>query len=165
MKSRLIATVTAAALALTTAMASPVAAGDRDKKVLTLLLGAAAVGLLINEANKNKKRGAPPVTRTDDTYGYGNGYGYAYRDDDEHGKKWRERDRRRQAIIPSQCVYTLYATRGPRDVVSGRCLQDIGVARRLPQHCAFDVNTDWGRRTVYGMRCLQENGFRIARAH
>ncbi len=67
--SRLTTGLAAAALALTTALPTPAAAmSDKDRQLLTLLLGAAVVGAIIHDANKEKKKPAPPVARYDDRY-------------------------------------------------------------------------------------------------
>lgn len=156
--SRLTATLAAAGLALGTVLPAPAAAmDDKDRRLLTLLLGAAAVGVIINEANKNKKRPAPQVAhRYDDE---GNIY---YGDDHD----WRrDKHRWRHRTIPAECVFVLRGARGPRDVVSARCLSELGPRRELPAECAFEVDAGWGSRKVYGTRCLRENGYRIAEAH
>jgi hypothetical protein len=142
MKNRIIAAVTAIALTLTSAAATPAMAQDKGNDALKVLLGAAAIGLLISQANKNKRDDKPKVTRNTQ-YGHwqpNRNYGH---------------DKRR---IPAQCVFSV---RG-HDVVSSRCLQEYGVARNVPSGCAFVINTSWGKRTVYGSRCLRDRGYRIA---
>ena len=57
MKNRIIAAVTAIALTLTSAAATPAMAQDKGNDALKVLLGAAAIGLLISQANKNKRDG------------------------------------------------------------------------------------------------------------
>lgn len=153
--SRFTTGIAAAAVAFTTIAPLPAAAmDDKDRKVLTLLLGAAALGVILNNANKDRRKQAPQVTRHDDDYpDYGDGY-------------WRPgHDRRHFRTVPAQCVFTLRGTRGPRDVVSGRCLEEFGLRRELPAECAFDIDAGWGSRRVYGTRCLRENGYRVAEAH
>ena len=150
--SRLTTGLAAAALALTTALPTPAAAmSDKDRQLLTLLLGAAVVGAIIHDANKEKKKPARPVARYDDRYRFGD------------SRDWRhDRNRWRHRTVPAECVLSLRGTRGPRDVVSARCLSEAGIRRDFPAECAFDIDAGWGSRTVYGTRCLRENGYRIA---
>ncbi len=157
MKRRLISAVTAAALALTTAFATPATAQDRNRDALKVLLGAATLGIVINEINKDKreKEAAAARLRIND-----NRRGQAIHPDWRWGKDGR--GTRRHAAIPSECVFSIRGNRHHREVVSGRCMRELGAARRLPERCAFDINTRWGDRTVYGARCLQEHGYRIA---
>ena len=157
MKNRLIAIATAASLVLSSAIVTPAAAmSDRDRQALTLLLGVAAVGLIINESNKKKRRREAEVQRSynDDRD--------IYWDSDRNRRKSHERLRNRN--IPAQCVFSVRGRKGPRDVVSSRCMNEYGMSRRLPSECALDIDSGWGSRTVYGANCLRRNGFRIAEA-
>jgi hypothetical protein len=142
MKNRIIAAVTAIALTLSSAAATPAMAQDRGNDALKVLLGAAAIGLLLNQVNKNKQDDKKQVTRN------------------THYTHWQPnrnygQDKRR---IPPQCVFSV---RG-HDVVSARCLEEFRAARNMPSSCAFVINTSWGRRTVYGSRCLRDRGFIVA---
>ncbi|MGB3313912.1 MAG: hypothetical protein WBB85_05835 [Albidovulum sp.] len=143
MKKQMIAAITAIALTLTSAAATPAAAQERGNDALKVLLGAAAIGLLISQANKDKRsKEKAKVTRRQPYDGW------------NHRKdKVRHNNRR----IPAQCVF---AVRG-HDVVSSRCLQEFGAARNVPSSCAFVINTSWGKRTVYGSRCLRDRGYRV----
>ncbi|MGB7262794.1 MAG: hypothetical protein WBC68_12050 [Albidovulum sp.] len=161
MTRRFIAALTIAALTLGSAFATPASAlGDKDRKALTLLLGAAAVGLLINESNKKRNKAAPVTKRydgyTNNNSDRGNKFGHRKRAHDNYSTA------KRRNVIPAQCVFPIRGAYGRRDVVSERCLRETGRARRLPDACAFNINDDWGRRTVYGTRCLRQNGFEIA---
>ncbi len=143
MKKQMIAAVTAIALTITSAAATPATAQDNGNDALKVLLGAAAIGLLISQANKNKRDDDKArVTRNS-------------RHDHRHGKNSQNNNRR----IPAQCVFSV---RG-HEVVSARCLQEYGIARDVPSRCAFVINTSWGQRTVYGSRCLKDRGYKLAR--
>lgn len=156
--ARLTTGLAVAALAVSTALPTPAAAMDaKDRRLLTLLLGAAAVGVLINETNK--KKSTPQVTRQ---YQYDDGYDYGYGHDRDPYGRHRDNDRWRYRTVPAECVFSLRGTHGPRDVVSSRCLSEFGMHRDLPAECGFQVDAGWGSRTVYGTRCLRENGYRIA---
>lgn len=136
MKSRLIAAVAAASLALTSMAATPAQAlSDRERDALKIIAGAVILGAIINEAQKDKK------------------------------EKKRKRDpepvRYRNRIVPAACVYDVKSGKGRRDVVSRACMEDYGLARRLPADCAFEIRTNRGNRLVYGPRCLEDYGYRI----
>ena len=144
MKKQMIAAVTAIALALTSAAATPAMAQSRENDALKVLLGAAAIGLLLSQANKDKRsKEKAKVTR------------HKPYDD------WKPRKKKvhHKKYIPAQCVFSV---RG-HQVVSARCLQEYGIARNVPSRCAFVINTSWGQRTVYGSRCLKDRGYRLAR--
>ncbi|MEZ5886171.1 MAG: hypothetical protein R3D56_04740 [Paracoccaceae bacterium] len=148
MKRQMISLAAAAALALS-GMAAPVEAKDNND-VLKLLLGAAAIGILLNQANKGR---AAPVTRY--SYPY-TGNGWNYGDDD-----WK---RKKTKFIPAVCVMDVTVGGRLREVVSARCLKEFGLARKVPAKCSFDIRTSVGSRTVYGPQCLRDNGYRIEQA-
>ncbi len=151
-KSRLIALVAATALAL--GVAAPASAlNEREQNALALILGAVALGAIINDANKKKNR--PTVSR----------YGNDYYDDDRRGDDRDRWHRKHQRVIPAQCSFQVRGSHGRRDVVSARCLSEFGMGRNLPRECAFDVRAGHDTRRVYGARCLMENGYRIAGLH
>jgi len=136
MKRPLTALVAAFSLIASGSIA-PVQARGHDNNILPFVLGAAAIGLLLSQQNAHGQ----PLQRRDDHDG------------------WRRRDAR---IVPAECLVRLDGYSGPREAVSGRCMADRGMARRLPDECAFDVRGRSGRRsTVYGERCLRDRGFRI----
>ncbi|MEI2805742.1 hypothetical protein [Albidovulum sp.] len=153
---RLAASLAAAALMLATVLPTPAAAmSDKDRQLLTVLLGAAVVGAIIHDANKDKRKPAP-VTRRHDQFRYDN-----WNDRDWRGQGWQG-DRWGQRAIPAECVISIRGAGGRREVVSARCLKEAGLRRDLPAECAFDIDAGWGSRKVYGTRCLRQNGFRIA---
>jgi len=137
MKSRIVAAVAVAALALGSITATPAAAlGKNERDALKFALGAVALGLIIKEIDDNKKK-----KKGKHRYG-------------AHGGK----------VIPEACVYDIRTRDGLREVVSARCVAEFGVSGRLPEACAFDIRTDGGHRTVYGPRCLREYGYRVGDA-
>jgi hypothetical protein len=179
MKFKLTTAVAITAIALTSLVASPAAAlGSKDKKVLGLVLGAATLGLILNEASKSDRRPAPSPTPGWDGYRPvpNNGYGHDVV--------------RRDHILPRNCVTQV---RGRGEALSAQCLRSAGL-RHLPDNCAFEVRVDsgrghddhardrWGNRydnrydnrhdddrrrvtteTVYGAQCLNDRGYRISR--
>ncbi len=149
MSRQLIAFTTAAALALSGFTAAPAEAKGKD--AIKLLLGAAAVGLLLNQLSKNNAQAA--TRRPDPTRG-GNDYDYDgdYRQSAAH------------QTIPSECVMDVTVNGRLREVVSSRCAREFGLAQQLPAECAFDVRTTAGSRSVYGPQCLRDYGYRIEAA-
>lgn len=143
MKKQIVAAVTAIALTITSAAATPAMAQDRGNDALKVLLGAAAIGLLLSQANKDKRNDGKATVKRNSRHDYW-----------DHRKKPVYSKRR----IPAQCVFSV---RG-HDVVSARCLQEYGIARNVPSRCAFVINTSWGKRTVYGSRCLRDRGYVLA---
>ena len=144
MKRQLIAFAAAAALALS-GMVAPTTARADDKDALKLILGAAAIGLLLNQMNKNKhKTGVNRNPQPD--------WDNDYEPTDYRGS------------IPGECVMDVTVNNRLREVVSQRCLREFGLAGRLPAECAFDIRTSVGNRTVYGPQCLRDSGYRIEQA-
>lgn len=165
MKSRLIAAVTAAAVALGGLAATPAAAwSKREQDALKIILGAAAVGLIINEMDKNgRDRRAPRSQGYVPPFGSGDGY---YRDRNGYDDDWRDdynrRKVRRDYRVPAECVYDVRTSNGWRDVVSASCMRQFGLSRDLPRECSFQIRTNGGRSTVYGPNCLESHGWRVA---
>lgn len=170
MRTRLIALVSAAVIAV--GAAAPASAlSEREQNALALILGAVAIGAVINEANKNSNRRAPVTSRSDSGYWtdgrYGNdrsyeddhGYptGRGYRTDDDERSRFRK-----GRTIPQACTFPIRSNGGRQSVVSARCLSEYGIDRHLPRDCAFNVRVGYENRRVFGARCLQRNGFKIA---
>lgn len=161
LKSHLVALASSVALAFGTA--APAGAMTSDElAALLMMLGNGSSGI---------ETSPPPQSyylRRDDGY-RGNGY---WDDDDyrdrpfylngreERSQGWNH-DRRRQAI-PVQCVFPLRTKDGRRDVVSSRCLSNLGFDRRLPRDCAVDIRISGGRQLLYGAPCLERAGYRFA---
>ncbi|MCX8509210.1 MAG: hypothetical protein ORN49_10095 [Rhodobacteraceae bacterium] len=147
MSRQLIALTTAAALALSGFAAAPVEAKGKD--AIKLLLGAAAVGLLLNQMNQGQARATPLPSPNR----WGN-------DDSEDDYRYPSATR----SIPAECVMDVTVNGRLREVVSERCTREFGLARNLPEECAFDVRTNAGTRSVYGQQCLRDYGYRIEAA-
>lgn len=154
MLKRLTTTFTAAALALTAGFTAPARAGNDD--LFKLLLGAAAVGVVLHQANRGgfAARAATPDHAVPQRY----------RDDwrdDRH--RDRDRDRARARAVPASCLFDLPGRYGPRPVLGERCVTRWDRRVDLPQACAFDIRPGRGERRVYGLSCLRERGFRVVR--
>lgn len=152
MQTRLIAAVTALAVTLSGIGATPAVAWDqKEQRALALILGAVALGAIINNEDKKRSRPSPvPAPK--------------YQPQPAHQKPYHRghgNDRWRNRTIPAECVYDVRTGEGRREVVSKACLSDFDFGRRLPAECAFEIRTERGRREVYGPRCLEEFGYRI----
>ncbi|MEZ5776891.1 MAG: hypothetical protein R3E44_00870 [Paracoccaceae bacterium] len=133
MKRNLIAAMTAAAFAISTLTATPAAANNKnDISALEAILGVIALGVIVNELDKDKSRGGRQNS------------GFS-----------------RYKVIPTACVFPVRGHKGRSDVVSSRCLRNSGVKGPYPNRCAFDIRTRYGRQTVFGTRCMQNYGYRI----
>lgn len=146
MKRQMIAFATATAIALS-GLAAPAEAKKKNNDMVKLLLGAAAVGLLLNQLNQGKAQAVAPLPGNGWTNG-NNGYPYPSV----------------ARTVPAECVMDVTVNGRLREVVSSRCLREFGVASQLPAECAFDIRTSAGTRTVYGPQCLGDYGYRIERA-
>lgn len=163
MKRQMIAGITALALALSGMAIQPAAAKDKNN-TLKLLLGAAAIGILLNQMNGAQAAsprqflGVPQPRDRDDNRFWGD------RDDDDDGYRSGYGHAIRAGTVPGECLRDVSVGGRLREVVSGRCLNQFGLAGSLPEECAFDIRTNSGRRTVYGQQCLRDYGYRIARS-
>lgn len=146
MRRTIIAAATAVSMAIAGAAPTPALADKDGKKVLGLILGAAAVGLLLNEMNRNR---APAVARNPTA---------------DDWQIWPKSRPARLATIPGECLMDVTVDGRLRQVVSGRCAREFGVADNLPGECAFDIRTSVGARQVYGPSCLRDYGYRVASA-
>ena len=161
MTRKLIATIAAAAIALSGLTATPAAALD-DREVIKLLLGAAAVGVLVNELNKKNKKeiAAENAYRNNNVYRYDDDRYDRYRNDDNHRSSRANHNR----VIPSNCLFDIRTRNGNRAVVGERCVENSNFRGNLPKACKFEMRRDGRKQTVYGANCLRDRGIRIASA-
>lgn len=163
MMKRLTTTLSAAAVALAGLVAAPAPARADEEDLIKLLLGAAAIGLIVNEANRRgafASRAAPPPFQTFPQQGFlppGHrnppGLRNGQRDD------WRDRNR----VVPASCLFDLPGHYGPRPVVGARCVQGWDHRAAMPPACLFEARTGRGERQVYGLECLRDRGYRVVR--
>ncbi len=142
MTKRLIATLLAASLALTSVAAAPARAADSGE-IGRFLLGAGTL-FIIGSAIANSDR--------------------RYRDSDRYvnrrdfGPAHRVKPRRK--VVPSACLRFNRWDNGPRRFFGKRCLRNnMRHFGRLPGGCQRTVWTHNGRRTVFAARCLRRNGW------
>ena len=149
MKSRLIATVLAGALALTAATTVPASALDQGERN-RLVLGLGALAVIGALANQNNKSSGGYVDHNDNRW------------DDRYDNRRHDRGRDNRAWLPSSCQFSVKTRHGTQSVLGKSCLNQSDVrVSRLPSNCEFDIRTNHGQRTVYGSRCLQDRGYRI----
>jgi len=150
MKRQMIAALSATALVLSGFVAQPASAKGKND-VLKLLLGAAAVGLLLNQMNGNQADANPL-------------YGQIPRPDPGLDD-WDRGDGVSQGrIVPAECLMDVQTNGQLRQVVSGRCMTAFGISGRMPEACGFEIRTNAGRRMVYGRQCLRDYGYRFENA-
>lgn len=140
-------TLSAAALALSGMIAAPAPARAETDEFVKFLLGAAAIGLIMNEASKRQQppRAAPVPSR--------------HNPPDYRPQPPRHHDR----AVPASCLFDVPGRYGPRPVVGERCVEAWDRRADLPEACAFDIRRGQGERRVYGLECLRDRGYRITR--
>jgi len=158
--SRLIGTLTAATIAVTSMGAAP-AYADRDRRdgdaarAVGALLGLAAIGVIIHESKKDKKSKKREV---------------------QHKKRHVQPHRNHRVIpkelprrvvrntLPQNCLQTFRTRDGRAQMFSQRCLQrNYAGVNRLPQKCFQRIRTRDGHRSGYGARCLSARGYQLSR--
>ncbi len=142
MTHRLIATVLAASLALTSAAATPARAADSGE-IGRFLLGAGTL-FIIGSAIANRDR--------------------RYRDNDRVVTRRHvdpiHRVKPRRKVVPSACLRFNRWDNGPRRFFGSRCLsRNMHRAGRLPGACYTTIWTNRGTRGVYAARCLRRHGW------
>ena len=146
MTRKILATVLAASIALTSVGAAPAQAGSRDDQIGQLIAGAITLFIFskVVEANKRNDRArarpAPVPTPS------------------------RPKPSRISKILPDECFFNANDRFGQRGVYGKRCLRDVMPnANRLPAHCEDRVRIRNGRRAnVYDARCLFRDGYKNA---
>ena len=158
MHRKFIATVMAAAIAVTTIGAAPAKAGA--KELARFIVGVAALGVIaaaINDADRKENR----VARQDHAP-------VVVPPRHERPARLEPRplpDRARVTVLPAQCVRQVSDRRGTRNVFMAGCLErnDVRMSR-LPERCEMSVIGQRGHeRTAYDARCLSNNGYRVSR--
>lgn len=114
MKTKLIAFTTATAIAFSGITAAPAQAGP-DEDLIRFLIGAAIVGVVINEANKNNQ----PVTVTTN-----NGH-YKKKAKRKHHKKHHAHKKNK----PRECLRQRWTNHGWKTFYGKRCMINHGWTR------------------------------------
>lgn len=169
MPRKMISTVLAATLALTS-FTAPAQADDRDvARALAAIAGIAVLGAIINDRN-DRKRQTQTVTRQN-TYVQP----YAQPRTQVLPKRRVERTHRNfeprplprrvaRKLLPGHCLRSLHTRQGKVRMFGARCLHNnFAHANRLPQDCGIRVRTNQGPRRGYEARCLRGYGYQLAR--
>ena len=152
LQKRFIATIAAAAIAVTGISAAPARAGDDDAAAaIAALLGLAVIGAVIADKRKDKKERVH-VTKKHPQH--------VQRP--LHPRPLPPRVSRK--LLPQQCLRSFQTYNGPARIFGQRCLhRNYGFVHTLPRHCHREVYTDRGWRQGYGARCLRREGYQLAR--
>ena len=155
MHRKFITFVTITALAITALGNTPAFAGDRDgARALAAILGVAAIGAILHEKNKKKKRKQvhhyqPKPSVTPPRY--------------QPTPPRPLPSRVNRKLLPQECFRSYDTHRGKVRMFGNRCLQrNFGFADRLPRHCLYVFDTPKGDRRGYEARCLRNQGYRLA---
>lgn len=146
---KIIKTIAAAAVAMTSFSAVPAAAGNKNLE--RFVIGAGTI-LLLNELHKHGKAEVHHKKYGQKNYGH-----------KKHGKK--NYGKHRRAALPDYCLTKIRKNHQWIRVYGQRCLwNNYRHARFLPRHCKVQA-TVWrhGRkihRVGYSPRCLRRAGFR-----
>lgn len=143
-QKRFIATIAAAAVAITGFTSAPARAGDDEAAAaIAALLGLAVIGAVIADKRKDKKE-RRVVTHPRDPRPL----------PPRVGRK----------LLPQQCLRSFRTDRGQRRVFGQRCLhRHYDHVHSLPQRCHREFYTDRGWRQGYGAKCLNRYGYQLAR--
>lgn len=161
MHRRLISTVVAASLAVTSLTTTPAQAGDRDTaRALAAIAGIAVLGAIINDRNDRKQSQAQTVTRSQ-PYKRNDVFTHVEPRRIDRNKQQRQANRK---LLPGRCLQSLQTRQGKVRMFGARCLQNsFSHANRLPSECGVRVRTNQGARRGYEARCLRSHGYQLAR--
>ncbi|TNF18541.1 MAG: hypothetical protein EP318_18110 [Rhodobacteraceae bacterium] len=162
MARKFIASIAAAAVALTSLSAVPAAA---DNKTLEKFVIGAGTVLLLGELTRNfgtvqkeqlVQDTAPRANRD-----------HRYRDRNRWDRRHRGWGRDRLAPIPGYCLTSVRKGKHTIRMFGARCLRNnYRHARFLPEHCKIQVKKRRHghkiRRTGYSPKCLRREGFQVA---
>ncbi|MDW3224002.1 MAG: hypothetical protein R8G34_14135 [Paracoccaceae bacterium] len=155
MHRKFIATIVAAALAVTTIGNAPARANDNVLGALAAIAGIAIVGKVIHDHNKRKDQ-RNTVTRQ--TY---NPPVQSYNNQVYNLKPRPLPKRANRKLLPGNCLRSADTRQGRVRYFGQRCLQQsYKFANRLPQNCKVRVR---GQGRGYEARCLRQNGYQLAR--
>lgn len=157
MTRKIIATILAAALSITTINVSTVQAGDRD--VARIIVGATALAIIGSAlaAEQRNKRTETTTTRHQPTYRPYKGHPQRA----DHGWKKKKQHygqgQRYRPALSRQCLLSVRGQQGWTQGYAVRCAQRSTRAT-LPSDCVRR-NFAQGPRLFYAPNCLRRNGF------
>ena len=159
-RKTLITATLAAALVFSPLTSAPARA---DNDVGKILLGAIALGVVVNAIEKKRDRDqaeeqSQHVDRGRHQPPYGERPRHGQRPPVEVPGRFRPRNR----VLPAQCEFDVRTWDGRTDVLGARCMERAGVrVNRLPNRCEFSIPSPRGPRTVFGKRCLRHEGYTV----
>ncbi|MBW4706590.1 hypothetical protein KX928_02210 [Roseobacter sp. YSTF-M11] len=160
MHRKFIATIVAAALAVTAIGSAPARADEDLLRALAAIAGIAIVGKVIHDRNERKKEQQAVTRNTHRAPVYQN-HNRSY---DLKPRPLPHRANRR--LLPGECLRSS-DTRDGRVRYFGRsCLEDrYKHVEKLPKACKLRVKVPGYayRRTGYDAYCLRQNGYQLAR--
>lgn len=160
MSRTFIATLAAAAVALTAFGAAPVRADEDFNRAVAAILGIAVVGKIIHDKNKRDKR---KVTHERTVTGkiiepHRPGRVKPHVQPRPLPRKVNKR------LLPRNCFRTFQTRRGNSHGFGQHCLNNnYRFANSLPQHCLIRVRTNRGSGRAFEASCLRDAGYRLAR--
>ncbi|KAA2315630.1 hypothetical protein DL237_02265 [Pseudooceanicola sediminis] len=164
-------TLAAAALAMSTLIATPVQAKNED--LAKLFVGATALFIIGNAINENNRktqqaRRDPPRPQPDwrDDRRHDRDRG---RDDHRPGRAYDSRPTypryqpRPVMAVPSHCLVMTYVDGYRAKGYSAACARDYAsIPTRLPQSCLQETSSRQGPRYIYRQVCMQQNGWQAS---
>lgn len=161
MHRKFIATIVAAALAVTALGSAPARADDDLLRGLAAIAGIAIVGKVIHDRNK-RKSAQHSVTRN------------TYKAPVYHNKHNRKQvydlqprplpQRANRRLLPGDCLRSADTRQGRVRYFGKRCLErSYKHVNRLPEYCAVRFRGEDRNRRGYEARCLRREGYQLAR--
>ncbi len=163
MHRRFIATIIAAALAVTAIGSAPARADDDALRALAAIAGLAIVGKVIHDRNKRKAEQHSVSRNSAPFYEYNPNRYRSGRVIDVKPRPLPKRANRR--LLPGNCLRSVETWDGRIRYFGTRCLErTYGSVSRLPQNCAVRFRGDDRNRRGYEARCLSRAGYKLARS-
>ena len=161
---RFIASIAAAAIAVTGFSTAPARADDNDvAKALAVVLGLAVVGAAINKRNDDKKARQPVYSQKPLPKPRKHTRSVSPRRDHVQPRPLPRQVSRK--LLPQQCLSNLRTVRGRHIQAFGQnCLsRHYKFSNSLPRHCGQRVQTRRGAGFAYEAQCLSRQGYQLAR--
>ncbi|WP_299501158.1 hypothetical protein [uncultured Roseobacter sp.] len=155
MHRKFIATIVAAALAVTAIGSAPARADEDLLRALAAIAGIAIVGKVIHDRNKREKE-RNTVTRNAHKAPVYQNHGRVY---DLKPRPLPKRAQRK--LLPGACLRSAETRQGRLRYFGQHCLKrNYKFVNRLPNACAVRVR---GHGLGYEARCLRNQGYQLAR--
>lgn len=159
MHRKFIATIAAAAVAVTAVGNAPARADEDVLRALAAIAGIAIVGKVIHDRNERKREKSHVARNVHKAPVYHNHkkvYDLAPRPLPQRAKNRR--------LLPGDCLRTAETRQGRVRYFGKRCLErNFNYVNRLPQACAIRLRGDDRNRRGYEARCLRREGYQLAR--